>query len=135
MYDGCASGDSLYNYFRDYDPSIGRYIESDPLGLRGGINTYAYVGNSPQVRQDPLGLCDNDYSCHYVCFSAPTALVATCDRVECRNGKCKTTNVGMYEMLGKAFNFVGKIECKAFEKMERDERNRRGLGPRWRDVI
>ena len=130
-----AEKGSNYNYFRDYDPSIGRYIESDPLGLRGGINTYAYVGNSPQVRQDPLGLCDNDYSCHYVCFSAPTALVATCDRVECRNGKCKTTNVGMYEMLGKAFNFVGKIECKAFEKMERDERNRRGLGPRWRDVI
>jgi len=32
-----------YNYFRDYDPSIGRYVESDPLGVQVGINTYLYV--------------------------------------------------------------------------------------------
>jgi RHS repeat-associated protein len=33
-----------YNYFRDYDPTTGRYIEADPIGLEGGLNLYSYVG-------------------------------------------------------------------------------------------
>ncbi|ANG64294.1 hypothetical protein A8C75_18655 [Marinobacterium aestuarii] len=45
-----------YNYFRDYDPATGRYIESDPIGLQGGLNTYSYVYSNPLVRFDALGL-------------------------------------------------------------------------------
>ncbi len=44
-----------YNYFRDYDPSIGRYTESDPAGLVGGNNTYVYAIANPVSGIDPFG--------------------------------------------------------------------------------
>jgi len=44
------------NYYRNYDPGIGRYVQSDPIGLAAGINTYGYVKNNPLGKADRLGL-------------------------------------------------------------------------------
>jgi RHS repeat-associated protein len=52
-----ASGRLHQNWNRDYDPLTGKYAESDPIGLGGGVNTYAYDRNDPAALIDPDGLC------------------------------------------------------------------------------
>jgi RHS repeat-associated protein len=48
-------GRVLYNYFRDYNPTTGRYIESDPIGIEGGLNTYFYAKANPTLNIDTDG--------------------------------------------------------------------------------
>lgn len=48
--------DLYYNRHRDYDPTTGRYIQADPIGLAGGANIFNYVGGNPVNAVDPQGL-------------------------------------------------------------------------------
>ena len=54
---GCVFGRlNNYNMYRDFDPATGRYVESDPIGLEGGVNTFAYAYGDPESWYDSLGL-------------------------------------------------------------------------------
>ena len=54
-----------HNGFRDYVPNLGRYLESDPIGLKGGANTYAYGEANPERWADPTGLAVQAYAGYY----------------------------------------------------------------------
>jgi len=67
-----GQGAFFLNYYRTYDAALGRYLESDPIGLEGGLNTYGYVDANPLSYTDVLGLavdaCGEDEDCIQKCL-------------------------------------------------------------------
>ncbi|PAT43140.1 RHS repeat-associated core domain-containing protein [Vandammella animalimorsus] len=62
-----------YNFHRDYDPSTGRYLQSDPIGLNGGVNLFSYVEQSPLNNMDIYGLQSNGCGAAGSLFKPPDA--------------------------------------------------------------
>lgn len=125
----------FYNYFRDYDPSVGRYVESDPIGLGGGVNTYGYVEGQPIGQIDPSGLLGSvigrgvvvggqvavgicaryPKACINAARAAGAAIGAACAGTEKEEGPCEMENIGSRPSYdGKTYTCVYKNKGHIF---------------------
>jgi len=103
---------SFYNYFRDYEPGTGRYVESDPVGLRGGVGTYGYVLDNPLKYADPLGLFTVDESCNYCQFGENQAdFVRRQAEIDCRMVAITITDFRLAQCITERCHNSGIIKC------------------------
>ena len=106
---------TVYNYFRDYQASTGRYAESDPIGLNGGLNTYPYIIN-PLKNKDPLGLVK--WTGTYFSFSPGTAKGLTVDTYVLTS-ECITGRLARVRVRGAGFGVgVGASAYGGFAEFE-----------------
>lgn len=91
-----------YNYFRNYNPAIGRYVQADPIGIEGGKNhLFGYVQNNPIKFVDPFGLITNRTKCTISCNLALSL-------------PCTVVGVGVGVIATPLIGFTSGMVCRGF---------------------
>ncbi|MCS4309397.1 RHS repeat-associated protein [Rheinheimera pacifica] len=103
-----AEKQSWYNYFRDYDATLGRYLQSDPIGLAGGLNTYGYVGGNPLRYIDPYGLSPG-----LMCLVPPVSGACAAGAAAIGNGitAIGAAGIGLWAVLNENQNETRPKDC------------------------
>ena len=102
-----AESDILFLTHRYLDPATGRFLTRDPIGMEGGVNLYAYVGNNPIVFVDPTGYDSFRRDCDKKARELRDAL----DELEHDWGKWDRNHSGhTNEILGRCIKLLNKIE-------------------------
>lgn len=114
-----------YNYARDYDPSLGRYLQSDPLGIVGGANTYSYALQNPVAYADPYG--EHPLLIAYYLYKAGSAAYGAYDTFQVLMDDCASTGdklfafgstvAGAISPTGGSGAFIGKFLGKSSSKV------------------
>jgi len=117
---------NFYNMARDYSVETGRYIQSDLIGLRGGLNTYTYAYNNPLRFIDPTGL-QTFCGCTIACAGFPGAALVLCIKtVICLDPCDKETVTRTYDWYvwpNRPFTFIGGYRCDNFPGPPPDKTN------------
>jgi len=112
-----------YNWMRDYDPLIGRYIESDPIGLAGGTySTYEYCNANPLAHGDESGQAFIDCAKAVAELAAQTVIVAS--RITAIL-LCKVPDYGHFKALREALNKLDEL----YDKVNKHCGDFPGAGP------
>ncbi len=104
------------NLHRDYEPSSGRYLSSDPLGLTAGVSTYGYVEGKPLLKSDPEGLQSKGVQGIWQMPGGPGYVTAPYDPENPVNSGYSPHSVGPY-VYGKDISNVLSATLTAMQMM------------------